>query len=181
MAVASFGITVPHQQHLAVNQRRLRVAIGLSQGELAAAAGVGKATISGIEQERANPRLETLAAIAAALRVEVGELLAPAAPPAVEVVRARRGEKRGFDGFNAQVLAAGAMSVHVPARRERELPAEEDGWRFLLVLEGRLISGPVEAPTELDAGDSAAFPATGPMLLRTGRRPARALVLTMRA
>jgi transcriptional regulator with XRE-family HTH domain len=172
---------VPHRQHLAVNQRRLRVAIGLNQSDLATAADVTKSTISGIEQGRANPRLETLVAIAAALRVEVGELLAPPAPPAVEVVRARAGERRRLDGFNAQMLAAGAMSLHVPARRERELPAEEDGWRFLLVLDGRLISGPVEAPTELDAGDSAAFTATAPMLLRTGRRAARALVLTVRA
>lgn len=155
---------------LASNQRRLRVAAGLSQAELAAAASVTKSTVAAIEQGRANPRLDTLTAIAEALRVEVTELLAPPAGPAVEVVRA------GGDG-----LAAAGRLLDVPARSERELPPEDDGLRFLYVLEGTLVSGPVEAPTELDAGDSAAFPATSPMLLRTGRRAARALLLTMRA
>lgn len=155
---------------LAANQRRLRVAAALSQAELAAAASVTKSTIAAIEQGRANPRLTTLESIAAALRVEVAELVASGGPPAVEVVRA-----------GPELLAAGARMLDVPARHERELPAEDGGRRFLYVVDGQLVSGPVEAPTELDAGDSAAFSATSPMLLRTGRRSARALLLTIRS
>ena len=155
---------------LAANQRRLRVAAGLSQTELAVAASVTKSTVAAIEQGRANPRLDTLETIARALGVEVAELLAAGDAPTVEVVRA-----------GADVLAAGGLLLEVGRGEQRELPGEADGRRFLYVLEGRLISGPVEAPTELDAGDSAAFPATSPMLLRTDRRSARALLLTMGA
>ncbi len=152
---------------LAANQRRLRVAAGISQAELAAAAAVTKSTVAAIEQGRANPRLDTLEAIARALGIEVAELLSVGGAPPVEVVRGG--------------VAAGGQLLEVGRGEERELPAEDDGRRFLYVLEGRLISGPVEAPTELDAGDSAAFPAGSPMLLRIGRRSARALLLTIRA
>lgn len=155
---------------LAVNQRRLRVAAGLSQAELAEAASITKSTVAAIEQGRANPRLDTLEAIARALGVEVVDLLAAGDAPTVEVVRA-----------GAELLAAGAVLLEVPRGEDRELPGEGGGWRFLYVLEGQLISGPVEAPTELDAGDSAAFPATSAMLVRTGRRSARAILLTMQA
>ena len=155
---------------LAANQRRLRVAAGLSQAELAEAASVTKSTVAAIEQGRANPRLDTLEAIARALGVDVVDLLAAGDAPTVEVVRA-----------GAEMHAAGAVLLDVSRGEERELPAEEGGWRFLYVLEGQLISGPVETPTELDAGDSAAFPATSAMLVRTGRRSARAILLTMQA
>lgn len=159
---------------LAANQRRMRVAARLSQAELAAAAGVTTTTVAAVEQGRANPRLETLSAIAGALGVALPELLAAPAGPPVEVVRAGRDASLVRDGYRLE-------TQQVPAGHEAELPAEPGGERLVVVLTGRLTTGPVEAPTELDAGDSAAFPATTPALLRTGRRGARALVLTTRA
>ena len=60
---------------LAKNVRRLRQAKGLSQDDLAADAGLFQKTISGIENGRSNPELDTLGKIAAALGVHPGELL----------------------------------------------------------------------------------------------------------
>jgi transcriptional regulator with XRE-family HTH domain len=60
---------------LARNVRRLREAKGLSQGALAADAGIYQELISRIENEAANAELDTLGKIADALGVHPGELL----------------------------------------------------------------------------------------------------------
>ena len=52
---------------LARNVRRLRLALGLSQEALAADAGLHQALISEIENEAANPELDTIGRIATAL------------------------------------------------------------------------------------------------------------------
>ena len=49
------------REALARNLRRLRVARRWSLGDLATATGAGKATLSAIENARANPTVETLA------------------------------------------------------------------------------------------------------------------------
>jgi quercetin dioxygenase-like cupin family protein len=46
------------------------------------------------------------------------------------------------------------------------------------VLQGKLITGPVELSTELAAGDYASFPTDVPHLYEAGRTPARALVIS---
>src|ERR687886_1714377 len=80
----------PVAEVLAANLRRLRIARHLSLSELARATQISKATLSGVESGRSNPTVETLAALAAALRVTLGELLEE--PPAgeVRVTRASR-------------------------------------------------------------------------------------------
>jgi transcriptional regulator with XRE-family HTH domain len=64
---------------LASNIRRLRLAKGWTQGELAAAIKVQQPAISHIENGRANPALLFLEDLAAALGVPFVELFAP--PP----------------------------------------------------------------------------------------------------
>lgn len=59
---------------LARNVRRLREAKALSQGELAADAGIYQELISRIENGAANPELDTLGRIAAALGVHPRDL-----------------------------------------------------------------------------------------------------------
>jgi transcriptional regulator with XRE-family HTH domain len=62
---------------LARNLRRLRLAQSLSQDALADAANVRQALISAIEVATANPTLQSLDQVAAALGVEVAALLEP--------------------------------------------------------------------------------------------------------
>lgn len=54
--------------------RRLREAKGLSQGALAADAGIYQELVSRIENGRGNPELDTLGKIADALGIEPREL-----------------------------------------------------------------------------------------------------------
>src|SRR5690242_11808925 len=76
------------QDVLASNLRRLRIARHLSLSELARATSMSKATLSSIENGRANPTVDTLSALAAALRVPVVELLDEPPVPPVRVIRA---------------------------------------------------------------------------------------------
>ncbi len=61
---------------LASNVYRLRTGLGLTQAHLAERIGVRQPRIAEIERGDANPRLDTLARLAAALRVSVSALLA---------------------------------------------------------------------------------------------------------
>src|SRR4051812_29774372 len=82
----------PAQATLARNLRRLRVARRWSLSELAAASDMGKATLSAIENARANPTVDTLAALAKALQVEITTLLEATPADEVSLVRAGEGE-----------------------------------------------------------------------------------------
>jgi transcriptional regulator with XRE-family HTH domain len=69
------------------NVKRLRAAAGMTQQDLAVAAGLSTSVVSQIEQgTNADPRMNTLAALAKALGVSVDELMregpAPPAPQA---------------------------------------------------------------------------------------------------
>jgi transcriptional regulator with XRE-family HTH domain len=76
------------QDTLAANLRRLRIARHLSLSELARATSISKATLSSIENGRANPTIETLAALASALRIPLGELIEELPPGDLRIVRA---------------------------------------------------------------------------------------------
>lgn len=170
---------------LAANVRRLRIAGNVSISQLARATGMSKATLSGIEQGRANPTIDTLAGIARALSVAIDELLRDAEPPEMKIVRAgptdtakrASGEPRHLDSIGPTGTAELFqlwLSVQQTMRRE----ARSNGWRsHLFVLQGTLIAGPSDRISELGAGDYASFPADVPHLYETVRRSARALVL----
>src|SRR5215204_2738288 len=72
---------------VAANIRRLRQDAELTLAELASASGLGKSTLAQLESGRANPSVETLWAIAAALRVPFAQLVEEQRP-ALRVVRA---------------------------------------------------------------------------------------------
>jgi transcriptional regulator with XRE-family HTH domain len=171
------------QDALAANLRRLRIARRLSLSELARATGMSKATLSGIESGGANPTVGTLAALAAALRVSVVELLDELPEGEVRIVRASDGRFGQRDGvarrpLEALASAAEVAEIALAAHERRELAPGPGGARAsLYVLEGTLIAGPVERSTELGTGDYMSFPADVPYGYEAGRRAARALLL----
>jgi transcriptional regulator with XRE-family HTH domain len=173
------------QDVLTRNLRRLRIARHLSLSQLARATGMSKATLSGIENGRANPTLETLAGLAGALRISVGELLEEAPLGEVRIVRAAHGSSDQGDGVPRRLLDAIApggtvevVEIALRAREMRESEARADGSRaHVYVLQGKLIAGPVERITELGPGDYASFPADVAHVYEAGRNAARALLL----
>ena len=68
--------------HLADNIKAVREARGLSQQQIAKAAGIPRATWTHLESGGANPTLAVLVKVANALQVRLDELLAPAHGPA---------------------------------------------------------------------------------------------------
>lgn len=55
--------------------RRIRIAAGLSQDEIAVRMGVEQTYVSGLERGVRNPTLTTVDRVAAALNVKIAELL----------------------------------------------------------------------------------------------------------
>ncbi len=180
--------TVSVQQVLAANLRRLRIARHLSLSELARATQMSKATLSGVESGRSNPTVETLAALAGALRVSVTELLEESGLHDVTVVRAavaavsdpapsgiRRRALAAFAPTGALALAELSLDRGVT----HEGAPEASGTRaHVYVVEGRVLGGPVERVTELTPGDYASFPIDVPYLFETARDAARLLLVT---
>ena len=68
--------------HLADNIKAIRETRGLSQQQIAKAAGIPRATWTNLESGAANPTLAVLVKVAAALEVRLDELLAPPRQPA---------------------------------------------------------------------------------------------------
>ncbi|MGZ4185200.1 MAG: helix-turn-helix domain-containing protein [Solirubrobacteraceae bacterium] len=170
---------------LAANLRRLRIARHLSLSELARATRISKATLSSIENGRANPTVDTLAGLAGALRVSIAELLEELPLGEVRIVRSAQARVSQVDGILQrgldELVVDGELrlaEISLGARQARELDAKPGGSRaHLFVLEGKLIAGPVERITELAGGDYASFPTDVPHVYEAGRQPARALLL----
>ena len=176
----------PVQQVLAANVRRLRIARHVSLSELARATRMSKATLSGIENGRSNPTIDTLAGLAGALRVSLGELLEELPLGEVRVVRGSRSQPEQRDGVCWRELDAlepaqriELAEIALDSRQVHEPHPNTAGSRtHVYVLHGKLIAGPVERITELAPGDYASFPSDVPHVYETRRHPARALVLT---
>jgi transcriptional regulator with XRE-family HTH domain len=180
------------QAVLAANLRRLRIARHLSLSELARTTAIGKATLSSIENGRANPTVETLAGLAAMLHVSIGELLEEPPVGEIRVVRAssRSGRRRnsGIEErtIDAITFAAGGsaalLELALDAGQLAERPPAPPASRaHLFVTHGTLIAGPAERITELGAGDYVSFPADVPHQYEAaGRSSARALILMSR-
>ena len=62
-------------EKLGKNLKRIRTAKGISQGEISRILEVDKSFVSNIENGKTNPTLATIAKIAKAIRVSVGELM----------------------------------------------------------------------------------------------------------
>jgi transcriptional regulator with XRE-family HTH domain len=171
---------------LAANLRRLRIARHQSLSELARATRISKATLSGIENGRANPTVETLAGLAEALRVSIAELLEPPPLREMRIVRGAQAQLHERDGIPQRLIdeladggSVAVSEISLAARQARELEPRAAGSRaHMFVLAGRLIAGPVERITELTAGDYVSFPTDVPHMYEAGRQPARVLLLS---
>jgi len=174
------------QRALAANLRRMRIARHLSLSGLAAATGISKATLSGIESGRSNPTVETLAGLAGVLQSTIGELLEEPPPGKIRVVRDAPGEPAPDGGVPRRLLdsiPAGASlevaELVLAARQRSEAPPRAGGARSCVyVRAGKVVAGPVERHTELAIGDYASFPADVPHAYEASGQPARALLLT---
>jgi len=153
---------------VAENIRRLRERAGMSLRELATLAQVSTSTLSNIEAATGNPGVQTLVHISGALGVPFSELVVPHEPD-VEVQRADEGVVVKAEGlaFESRLLiAASGRSVTEVYWTSMEpgdtyeagphLPGVNE---TVIVVHGRMRTGPVGAEVELGPGDRASFAA----------------------
>ena len=141
--------------------RRLRGERGLSLSELARRAGIGKATLSGLESGTRNPTAGTLYAIAGQLDVPLAALLTPPGAGPERTPTVVRG-----DAVTATLLEAfvdGGVSTELYRLRIRPgvaqtSPAHGAGVvEYLTVFRGTALVGPVSAPLVVRTGEHASW------------------------
>ncbi|HWI71167.1 MAG TPA: XRE family transcriptional regulator [Baekduia sp.] len=166
------------------NLRRLRTERTLSLSDLARSSGVAKATLSALEGGRGNPTLETLSALAAALQIPMGDLITPADPAPVTVVRNDEGTDIPGTANDLRLIArftpGGTVEVYEaqwPKRSTRNAGSHGPGTReHVFVTRGGLKVGPLGREVGLAGGDYATFAADEPHLYEA-RAGTRALLL----
>lgn len=171
---------------IAANLRRLRTDRRLSLQALAALSDVGKSTLAQIESGRANPSLETLWALAAALETPFSALV-DVPSPRVRVTR--REDREQIDSASALLRVQLVVALERRAPVELfQLDAQPTGTRVadphrdgteehLLVLSGRINAGPVTEPTALSVGDSLSYEANTQHLFEAVEPDSRAVLL----
>jgi len=166
---------VEEERAIAIGRRvrRLRQERGISLTELARKAGIGKATLSGIETGTRNPSLEKLYAVAGQLGVPLAALLAEPHPHP-------QGQEAGREPAGPQVSGAAVDAVLLEVFRDggvttelyrlrirpgsvQRSPAHPPGTvEYLTVYAGAARVGPPEAPLEARAGDHVSWVADIP-------------------
>ncbi|GAA4249893.1 helix-turn-helix domain-containing protein [Dactylosporangium darangshiense] len=145
--------------------RRLREARGVSLSALARAAGIGKATLSGLEHGTRNPTLETLYAVAGALGVPLTALvLAPGDPPGSAAdVRGAAVTATLLEVFSEPQATFELFWMRVQPGVVQHSPAHAPGvTEHITVHRGVLRTGPGEAPLVARAGEHVSFRADVP-------------------
>jgi XRE family transcriptional regulator, regulator of sulfur utilization len=154
--------------------RGLREAQGVSLSQLAKRAGIGKATLSGVENGRRNPTLETLWAITAQLGVPIGAILDE--PPKPEdglpishgpVVHGAAVEATLLETFEEADAVIELFRLLIPpGTTQRSQPHHSGVSEHITVFRGRLVAGPVSGPFTAGPGDHLTWVADVPHLYR---------------
>jgi transcriptional regulator with XRE-family HTH domain len=147
--------------------RRLREARKISAAALAREAGLSKATLSKLEAGQGNPTIETVSAIAVALRLPLVDLLSA---PVEDVPTLQRLSAEPVESSQELLhrIAAGALSEIWRIRIRRlgyriEGPAHSPGTvEHLIVTRGALRAGPSDNPRILHEGDFLIYAAATP-------------------
>ncbi|WP_344863683.1 XRE family transcriptional regulator [Planomonospora alba] len=139
----------PDTSHVGQRIRRLRQERGISLSELARRAGVGKATLSGLENGTRNPTLETLWAVTAQLGVPLA-----AAVGTGPVVRGTAVQGVLLQVFEEEAATFELYRLVVPAGSAQTSPAHHEGvTEHLTVFSGVLRAGPADAPLLAGPGE----------------------------
>ena len=161
------GTAADFATQIGTRVRRLRRERGVSLSALARDAGVGKATLSGLEDgSRGNPTIETLYAIAGRLGVPIGALLPD--PP-------REGDKQ-LETIHGTAVSASLLETFSDADADTELfrlrirpgyeqlsPAHPPGTvEYLTVFSGTARVGPPDAPLTVPPGGHVSWTADVP-------------------
>ncbi|MGC0365155.1 transcriptional regulator with XRE-family HTH domain [Rhodococcus sp. 27YEA15] len=162
--------------------KRRREQRGLTAAELARRSGLGKGSLSSIEAGRGNPTIDTLDAIAFALRIPLTDLLGT--EEEVGTIH-RPGTERADDEVTRELfrrIGAG-QSTEVwrlrmpPSTYMDGVPHSPGTVEHLIVASGRLTAGVTGETVDLSPGDMLSFPGDLPHSYRTDDASADVTVL----
>ncbi|WP_037607512.1 helix-turn-helix domain-containing protein [Streptacidiphilus rugosus] len=144
--------------------RALRGQRGISLSELARRAGIGKATLSGLETGTRNPTAETLYAIAGQLGVPLAMLLsAPGGAPRAPEVHGTAVTARLLEVFQDGGTSTELYRLDIRPGVLQTSPAHPPGViEYLTVFSGTAQVGPVGGPLTVRAGEHVSWPADTP-------------------
>jgi transcriptional regulator with XRE-family HTH domain len=157
--------------------RRLRDDRGLSLSQLSRLSGVGKGTISELENDRRGARLDTLFALTTALGAPLGALLSDRG--------AADGQRIAGVSVSAVLLDrwtvdSGLVEVYratlAPDRQDSLAHAGEIE-ETVTVIQGRVLIGPAGSEQELGAGESLRYPGDVPHRFEALGGPAEVVLL----
>ena len=157
---------------IATTLRRERARRDLSVSELARRAGVAKATVSQLENGGGNPSVETLWALASAMEIPFAVLVDEGVRSPTLI---RAGEGGTAVASSASEYVAVLLSASPPhARRDIYLLTAEPGTprlsdphprgttEHVVMISGRGLVGPADAPFELGPGDYLSYAGDAP-------------------
>jgi transcriptional regulator with XRE-family HTH domain len=161
--------------------RALREERGISLSALARRAGIGKATLSGLETGVRNPTLETLYAVTGQLGVPLAAVLSPPATDAnagAPVVRGAAVEATLLEVINDPDATYELYRIRIRAGATQISPAHPTGvTEHLTVFRGDVTAGPVTAPLRTGAGGHLRWNADTPHLYAAGADDVEAALL----
>ncbi|WP_377268818.1 helix-turn-helix domain-containing protein [Peterkaempfera sp. SMS 1(5)a] len=163
--------TEPYAAEIGRRIRQLRTRRGLSLSELALRAGVGKATLSGLEAGTRNPTVETLYAITAQLAVPLAAVLVdPAArrpePPAA--VHGTAVTATLLETFTDGPVITELYRLRIRPGRVQTSPAHPLGaTEYLTVFSGTARVGPATAPLVVPPGGHVSWVSDVPHIYAT--------------
>jgi len=165
--------------------RALREERGISLSALARAAGIGKATLSGLETGVRNPTLETLYAVTGRLGVPLAAVLSPpaAGDPHTEapVVLGAAVEATLLEVIEDPQATYELYRIRIRAGATQVSPAHPAGvTEHLTVFRGDVTAGPGSAPRHASAGGYLRWSADTPHVYAAGPEDVEA-ALTIRS
>ncbi|MFW0786879.1 helix-turn-helix domain-containing protein [Gordonia sp. CPCC 206044] len=157
------GDSAPDPKKLvAAALKRERARAGLSIGELARRAGIGKSTLSQLESGEGNPSVETLWALSTALGLQFSALLDTPTQP-VEVIRFGQGPiiPAAAADYSATLLSTARPGTRrdlylikgEPGEPRVSAPHSRGIVEHVVISAGRARVGPVDEAVELGPGD----------------------------
>lgn len=181
-SIANGGAGGPLSAAIAAQLRLRRTQRGLSAAELARQAGLSKATVSALEAGQANPTVDTLDALAVALRVPLTDLLTRGTDPGPLLLRgtpmpdvgpARELLKRVGGGNSVEM-----WRLRLPPQTQVDGVAHSPGTtEILLASRGTVTAGPAADLATLGPGDLLAFAGDQAHLYRSADEPAEVVML----
>ncbi|MDQ1206080.1 helix-turn-helix domain-containing protein [Microbacterium sp. SORGH_AS_0862] len=148
-------------ESVGVRLRRLREERGMSLSELARVSGIGKGTISELENDRRGARLDTLFALTTALDSPLGALLAGSGAEAQPVTGASVSAIL-LDKWTVGSTLIEAYRATLTTDRQESRAHAHGIEETITVIRGRVLIGPPGTEQELRAGESVRYPGDGP-------------------